>query len=149
MTAGFSMALEIVGNLLLWVHLISLSIGGAASFGIPVVASRMAGAAPETRPLLMQIMMGLSKVGRVALGLLIVTGPLLVWLKYGDISGFNTWFWVKMALIVVLLAGIIYSGILLKRTLAGGPPSPLAPRLGMINTLVFLAIVFAAVFAFE
>ena len=141
--------MDIVNNLLFWVHLTALAVGGAASFGIPVVGSRMPSAAPETRPLLMQIMMGLSKVGRVGLGLLIITGPLLVWLKYGGVDGFTYWFWVKMALVVLLLAGVIYSGILLKRTMAGGPPSPLMPRLGMINTLILLAIILSAVLAFQ
>ena len=141
--------MDTVNNLLLWVHLISLGLGGVASFGIPVVASRLPSAAPETRPLLLQVMKGLSTVGRAGLGLLIVTGPLLVWLKYGGTDGLNTWFWAKMVLVVLLLGGVIYAGTLLKRTVAGGPPSPQSAPIGMINTVLFLAIVLMAVFAFE
>jgi protoporphyrinogen IX oxidase len=141
--------MELVNNILFWIHLTSLALGGAAAFGIPVVASRMPKVAAEVRPTLMQIIKGISTVGRVGLGLLIVTGPLMVWLKYGGFGGFGTWFWVKMALIVVLLAGVIYSGILGKRADAGGPPSPMMARIGMINTIVLVAIVFSAVMAFE
>jgi protoporphyrinogen IX oxidase len=141
--------MEIFTNLLLWVHLLSLGLGGAASFGVPVVASRLPSAAPETRPLLLQVMKGLSTVGRAGLGLLIITGPLLVWLRYGGTSGFNSWFWVKMVLVVLLLGGVIYAGVLLRRATAGGPPSPQSAPIGMINTALFVAIVLTAVFAFE
>jgi hypothetical protein len=141
--------MNIVVNILFWIHLLSLALGGAAAFGIKVASGPMPSVAPEPRPTLLAIMKGLSNVGRTGIGLLIITGPLLVWLKYGGVGGFTFWFWIKMALVVVLLAGVIYGGILLERTARGGPPSPLLPRLGLINMLVFLAIIFSAVFAFE
>ena len=140
--------MDIVNDLLLWVHLISLGLGGAASFGIPVVASRLPSAAPEMRPMLLQIMKGLSTLGRAGLGLLIVTGPLLVWLGHGGVGGFNVWFWVKMVLVLLLLLGVIYAGLLLRRAAAGGPPSPRSAPIGMINSLLFIGIVLTAVFAF-
>ncbi|MHB1103255.1 MAG: hypothetical protein ACYC0C_10895 [Devosia sp.] len=142
--------MDIVNNLLSWVHLMALALGGAAVFGIPVVGGRMPTAAPEMRPTLLAIMHGLSKVGRAGIGTLIVTGLLMVWLKYGGVDKMNVWFWVKMALVVALLAGVIYAGMLLKRTLAGDTASAQQmPRVGMVNTALFLGIVLSAVLAFE
>jgi uncharacterized membrane protein len=141
--------MDAINTILLWLHFIGLALGGAASFGIPVVGSRMQSAAPETRPLLMGIMHGLSSVGRAGLGLLIVTGPLMLWLKVGGVDGISVWFWVKMVLVLLLIAGVIYSGILFKR-LQGGDVSvaPLMPRLGMANTAILVLIVLSAALTF-
>lgn len=141
---------EILVKVLFWIHLMGLALGGAAAFGIPVIGRRMPTVPPETRPLLMQISKGLSRVGQAGLGLLIVTGPLIVWLKYGGFGGFNTSFWVKMTLVVLLLVGVSYSGILLRRVMSGDvAAAPMLPRMGIVNTLLLLGIVLSAVFAFE
>ena len=95
--------MDYLNSALLWIHLVALAAGGAATFGIPVVGNKIGGASPETRPLLFSIVHGLSRIGRTALGLLVITGPLLVWLKYNGTSGFTFWFWVKMVLVVILL----------------------------------------------
>lgn len=141
--------MDAINTILLWLHFIGLALGGAASFGIPVVGSRMPSASPETRPLLMGIMHGLSRVGRAGLGVLIVTGPLMLWLKFGGVGDVSVWFWVKMLLVLLLIAGVIYSGILFKR-LQGGDASvaPLMPRLGMANTAILVLIVLSAVLTF-
>jgi len=141
--------MEFVNTVLLWLHFMGLAIGGAASFGIPVVGSRMASAPPESRPLLLGITHGLSRVGRVGLGLLIVTGPLLLWLKFNGGAGISFWFWIKMLLVLLLIAGVIYGGLLLKR-LQGGDMSvaPMMPRLGAANTVVLVLIVLCAALTF-
>lgn len=141
--------MDFVVAVLIWIHFMALALGGAATFGIPVVGGKMAGAGQESRPLLLSIMKGLSSLGRAGLGALIVTGPLIVWLKYGD-AAFNVWFWAKMVLVVALLAGVIYAGINLKRSMSGDQAAGRrSPQLGMINTVLFLAIVATAILAFE
>lgn len=142
--------MDIVIDLLFWLHIVALALGGAAAFGLPVVGSKMPTATPETRPTLFKIMHGLSTVGRAGIGMLIVTGPLIIWLKYGGFGGVNVWFWIKMVLVLGLLVGVIAAGILLKRSEAGDrAAAQLGPRIGMANTLMFLGIMFSAVFAFE
>lgn len=142
--------MDAVNTILLWLHFMGLALGGAASFGIPVVGSRMRGATPETRPLLMGLAHGLSKVGRAGMGLLIVTGPLLIWLKYNGVGGISVWFWVKMVLVVLLIVGIVYSSRLLKRVQAGDASAgPMMPRVGMANTALLVLIVLAAALAFN
>jgi putative membrane protein len=141
--------MDIVVTLLFWLHLVALAMAGAAVFGMPVVGRHMAGASAETRPTLMTIAKGLSTIARAALAILIITGPLLVWLKYGGMAGFSVWFTVKMVLVVLLLASVIYSGILMKRAQGGDrSAASMLPRLGMANMVLVLAIVLCAVLAF-
>ena len=141
--------MDVLNDILFWFHLVGLGLGGAAAFGLPVVGSRMKTATAETRPLLFSLLDGLSKVGRAGVGLLIITGPLVVWLKFGGIGGFNTWFWVKMALVVVLLGLVIYAGINGKRAEVGDREAAMrAPRIGMAATLTYVLVIGCAVLTF-
>ena len=56
--------MEIINNLLLWLHLTALAAGAVPAFGMPVVGSKMRAATPETRAVLFSIAHGLSSVGR-------------------------------------------------------------------------------------
>ena len=79
---------------------------------------------------------------------LIVTGPLLIWLKYGGAAGFTVWFTIKMVFVVILLVSVIASGVLGKRLEQGDMSvMPWLPS-GVVNTLSLLAITLCAVFAF-
>ena len=136
-------------NLLLWIHLVSLGLGGAAIFGIPVVGSRIPTSNTETRPLLFAIARRLSTFGRAAIGVLLITGPLMLWLKDGW-TALNFWFWIKMALVAVLLATIILAGINTRRGEKGDAvAAKRGPRIGMVALVVYLATIFCAVFAFN
>jgi uncharacterized membrane protein len=140
--------MDIVLLILFWIHLVSLALGGAAVFGIPVVGSRMASATAETRPTLFAVADGLSRVGRAALGLLIITGPLMLWLKYGWAAP-NVWFWVKMILVLALIVLVIYAGINAKRAQTGDmAAAKRAPVIGMTGVVLYLLVIGAAVAAF-
>lgn len=143
--------MDIVNDLLLWVHFVALAMGGAATFGLPVIGSRMAAATPETRQTLFGIIKGISTISRAALVILIVTGLAMIWTRWGgDLSGPGIWFHIKMALVVVLLAGVVFSGINLKRAMGGDAAAARRqPQLGAIMLVVLLAVVLAAVFAFH
>ena len=142
--------MDYVNSVLFWIHLVALALGGVAAFGIPVVGSKMPTATAETRPVLFAIVEGLSRIGRIGLGLLILTGPLLVWLKYGGTSGFNVWFWVKMVLVVILLGIVIFAGINGKRAQGGDmEAAKRSPQIGMASIVTFLLVVAAAVLAFD
>lgn len=66
----------------------------------------------------------------------------MVWVRYGGFDLFNTWFWVKMVL-VVLIVGLMVVGFVL-------PPGKINPRLfGMVARVVLLGIILTAVFAFN
>ena len=141
--------MDVLNNILFWIHLVALSLGGVASFGIPVVGRMMPTATNETRPVLFKIANGLSMVGRAGLGLLIVTGPLLVWLKFGG-TGFNAWFWAKMVLVLLLLITVIYAGINGKAAEGGDmAAAKRSPLIGMVAIVLLLGVVLCAVFAFN
>jgi uncharacterized membrane protein len=142
--------MEVINNLLLWVHLIGLGFGGAAAFGMPVVGRQLTGATPQARPVLFAVVHGLSRLGQVGLGLLIVTGLLMIWLKFGGTSGFSWWFSLKMGLVVLLIVGVVLAVRLARRIESGdAAAAALIPRVGAANAVLLLAIVLCAAFAFN
>ena len=142
--------MDIINNILFWIHLTSLALGGVAAFGIPVVGRMMPTATPETRPTLFKAAHGLSSVGRAGFGGLIITGPLMVWLKFGGTAGFTAWFWAKMVLVVLLLVVVVWAGINAKRAEGGDmAAAKRAPMIGGLAALLLLGVVFCAVFAFN
>jgi protoporphyrinogen IX oxidase len=142
--------MDYLNHALLWVHLVALAAGGAATFGIPIVGGKIAGASADTRATLFAIVYGLGRIGRIAFALLLVSGPLLVWLKYGGFGGFTFWFWIKMVLVALLLALIIAAGINSKRGEAGDPEAPKrGPMIGMASMFTFFLVVATAILAFE
>jgi hypothetical protein len=141
--------MELFVDILFWIHLISLGVAGAAVFGNPIVGSRMKAAPAEARPVLISILHGLSTLGRGALVALLITGPLMFWLKYGGAAP-NVWFWVKMVLVVVLLGVVIYAGINGARAEKGDREAAArGPVIGMAGMAAYLAIMAAAVAAFS
>ena len=143
-------AMDIVNNLLFWLHFVGLGMGAVASFGLPVVGQQMAAVTAETRPTLFKVGNGLTAVGRAGFGVLIITGPLLVWLKFGGTAGFTNWFWAKMVFVLLLLILVIVGGITAKRAQSGDiAAAKRMPMLGITGLVLFLCVVFCAVFAFN
>lgn len=142
--------MDIIINLLFWVHIVAFVAGGSNPIVGPVIASRLATATPDARAGYFELMNSLSQVGKVAMATLLVTGPLIMWLRYGGVGGANTWFWVKMVLVAVMLAAIVYGGINFKRSQSGdakaGKRAALAHR---VSGLAFAGVLLSAVFAFN
>jgi hypothetical protein len=130
-------------------HLMGLALGGAAGFGNAVVGRRLLAAAPDVRTHLFGISHGLAALGKVGMGLLIVTGPLLIWLQFGGVEALSWVFWLKMVLLVALIADIIVIGRMEARA-EGGDLSALKrmPILGGLSILLLIGIVLCAVVAF-
>jgi uncharacterized membrane protein len=137
-------------NLLLWLHIVALALGLGGGLGMSQVGPRLVAAAPDQRETwwpLAKVFTGLASVGLV---LLLVTGPLMLWLKFGGFAGMNVWFQVKMALVVlaVVAVGLSQWGMArLRRGDEGG--GRLASVTGPLTTLIVLAIALSAVFAFN
>ena len=142
--------MDIVINLLIWIHIIAFIAGGSNSVVGPVIAGRLGTAAPEVRAGYFGVMERLAGIGKGAMLALLVAGPLVIWLKYGGFDGVSPWFWVKMALIVVMLASIIVGGINDKKWQAGDVAAGrLADTMHKITGLAFAGVLLAAVFAFS
>lgn len=144
------MAMDFVINLLIFVHIVAFVAGGSNSVVGPVMGARMASATPEQRAGYFGVMNTLGQVGKVAMVALLVTGPLIIFLKYGGLDGASTWFWIKMVLVVVMLASIIYGGIQFKKSQAGDVAAGArAEAAHKITGLSFLGVLLAAVLAFN
>lgn len=142
--------MDIVINLLIAAHILAVVVGGSNSVLGPVVSARLPSATPEQRLAYFGVMNAASQVGKVAMVVLLLSGPTVLFLKYGGLSGANIWFWIKMALVVVMLAGIIAGGINFKKLQAGdvkaGERAEVAHK---ITGAAALGVVIAAVFAFN
>jgi hypothetical protein len=128
-------------DFLLVCHLVALGVGATTAIAMPLVGSRMAGATPEGRKLLGGIAGRLGLNSRIALGILVLTGLLMLWVRYGGVDGMNQWFWVKMTLVVVIIATVIAG--------AAGRGRINPAVLGWISRLSLLGVVIAAVLAFN
>ena len=135
----------IIGLLLFFIHIVAFIAGGANSVVMPIIGSKMATATPEVRASLMSVAMSLAKVGKVAMGTLLVSGVLVLWLKWNFVVP-NAWFWVKMAGIVLM---IVFISLNERAQKAGGPDAPRRSKMfGQLTALAFALVIFSAVFAF-
>ena len=142
--------MDIINSLLFWLHFIGLGLGAVATFGLPVAGSQMPSATAETRPTLFKIANSLTRIGRMGLGVLIVTGPLLFWLKWQGSAPAMGWFTAKMVLVVLLLILVIVAGITSKRAQNGDQAAAKRmPMLSMIGIALFVCVLLCAVFAFS
>ncbi len=76
----------------------------------------------------------------------VVLGTTLAWIQWGYVSG-EIWFWLKMVLVVALLAFHIHNGIVVKTFAAGKNIRPHAfyRKYNEIPTLILIAIVILVV----
>jgi len=136
----------IVGLLLFFMHIVAFVAGGANSVLMPILGSKMATATPEMRAEYMDIAGKVAKVGKAAMGTLLVTGVLVLWLKWNWVIP-NAWFWVKMAAIVAMIVFIVLNERAQK---AGGPDAARRSKMfGQLTALSFALVILSAVFAFN
>ena len=139
-----------MSDLLYWLHLASIALGGAAVFGIPVVGAMMAGTEPEARTTMLKVAMRLSRVGHIALAALLVTGPLALWSSGIDLATLPNWFWVKLLLVLGLIFMVGFATRNTKRVVAGDPDAAQrAPKIGLTILLTYLSVLGMAVLTFH
>ena len=130
--------------LLLFVHFIGLSLG-AASVVYSMVNMRLAPAGPPS-----PVSRAMPTAGRAGLVLLIISGPIMLFWRYGGFGGVNFWFHLKMLGVLLVAAAVVGLGISGRRA-AGGDVAARG-RLRSLAMLLAGALTFtvlAAVFAFE
>ena len=106
-------------SIVFWIHLLTVGIGGAAIFGIPVIGARMERAEAVARPDLIAVMDTLSIMGRGALLVALISGPWMVIAKFGGFGGMTGWFHAKMGLVALFTVSIVWAGVNGKRAVAG------------------------------
>ncbi len=92
-------------------HFIGLAMGFSVSFANIVMAGLIAAAPPSEKPVLGRFPMAMMRVGDIGLTLLWLTGPALLYIKYGGFSGMPWQFHVKLTAVVLLtlVVGFMHS----------------------------------------
>ncbi len=141
--------MTVLALLLLVIHILAFVAGGSNSVIMPILGARMATATPETRGTLVGVANALGTVGKVAMATLLVTGVLVLWLKWNFVIP-NNWFWAKMGFIVLMLIFISLNEMTTKRAQPGDQQAVARSKLyGQLTGLSFLGVVISAVFAFN
>jgi putative membrane protein len=137
-------------NLLLWIHIVAFVAGGSNTVVMPIIGATLPNVDAQTRSTLFKIGFHMSTVGKVSAAALLISGPLLLWRKYGGLDGASPWFWAKMVLIVVMFAAIVFEETNFKKSASGDPLAARDSKLGgIIATIAFLGVLLTAVLAFN
>lgn len=141
--------MSIVGLILFFIHIVAFIVGGANSVVMPILGAKMASASPEVRGELADFAERLARLGKWAMVTLLVTGVLVLWLKWNWVIP-NAWFWVKMAGIAAMLVFISLNEINGKKARAGDREAAARSRqFGQLTALSFAIVLLSAVFAFN
>lgn len=141
--------MDVLALVLIFIHIVAFVAGGANSVVMPIVGARMATATPEVRASFMSFAGTLAKVGKYAFITLLVTGVLVLWLKWDWVVP-NVWFWIKMAGIVAMIVFIGLNDMNAKKARAGDMAAAAnSKRFGQLTALSFATVLFSAVFAFN
>jgi hypothetical protein len=97
----------VLTTLLLWLHFIGVGMGMGGGIALSRIGPRLIAAPGDDRELLWLLERFFSRVGAGGLAVLLTTGPLMLWLKFGGPGGLSWWFWAKMAFVIVALVGVV------------------------------------------
>jgi len=125
-------------TLLLIAHFLGLMLVAAAF--LPLLGMMgQGGGTPQTNRLL-------TRFGHYGIIVLLVSGPLMLWVRYGGVDGISPWFWAKMGFVLLLAAGVVTSAVSARKMRAGDAAAAVRVRLGRIVSVVSLVgvVVFAA-----
>lgn len=126
---------------LLFAHFVGLILVAAAFLPLLGMMGE-GGTAPATNRLL-------TRFGHYGIVIAVVSGPLMLWLRYGGFDGVSHWFWVKMLFLLVLAGGVVTSAVSARKMREGDPAAARRVRAGrMVSSVSLLGIVLAAVLAF-
>ena len=143
--------------ILFFIHIVAFVAGGANSVIMPIIGPKLATATPDVRAQLFDIVEKLAKVGKYAMGTLLVTGVLTLWLKWNWAPLNPIWFWIKMAGIVAMLACIVAMLACIVQNERNGKLARTGDReaarrsqmYGQLTGAAFAVVILSAVFAFN
>jgi protoporphyrinogen IX oxidase len=98
--------MDIFINILFWLHFIGLAMGIGGGIALGFVGPKLIVAEGSMKDEMWGFERFFGRVGSAGLVILIVTGPLVLWLKFGGSEGLTWWFWAKMIFVVIALGGV-------------------------------------------
>ena len=138
---------------LLVLHLLGLACGLAVPFSNMVMGALIEKAAPPEKPILARFPPAMMRVGDIGLVLLWITGPAMLFTKYGGFSAMRSLSWtfhVKLTAVIALTLCVGYIHSQAKRAFSGDQAALARVRnVGKIALLSALTAVVFAVLTFE
>ncbi len=98
--------MAILTDVLLWLHLLGVAMGVGGGIAMSRVAPKVIAAPAGERAQLWPLEKFLARVIAAGLGILLITGPLMLWLKFGGGAGLGWSFWAKMAFVAATTLGV-------------------------------------------
>jgi hypothetical protein len=138
-----------MNEILLILHFFGFGAGMAASVGNFTVM-QLIQASPGDAPALSKVPPVLARVGQVGLGLLWLTGLVMVWSIWGGPGNLDWAFWVKIVCVILLTAAVVYIDLTVKKVRAGDTAAAATlPLFGRAAAGLLALIVIFAVIAFN
>jgi hypothetical protein len=97
---------DVIVNILFWLHFIGLAMGLGGGIALGFIGPKLIAAEGYMLEEMWRFETFFSRVGSAGLGILIITGPLMLWLKFNGPGGLTGWFWAKMAFVTIALIGV-------------------------------------------
>jgi uncharacterized membrane protein len=138
-----------MNEILLILHLFGFGAGMAAAVGNFAIMQTIR-ASPADGMVLSKLSPMLGRVGQVGLGLLWLTGIILVWSKWDGPQNLPPAFWAKFACVVLITGVSVMLGLTAKQIQAGNRALVARmPMLGAASGILLVLIVIFAVYAFD
>jgi protoporphyrinogen IX oxidase len=130
-------------NLLLFAHFVGLMLVATAFIGLLGLLPKPGRDPEQSRsPYLTQL-------GHWGIIIAIVSGGLMLWVRYGGFDGITHWFWAKMGFLLILVAGVVTAAMSAKKMRAGDAAAASRVRLGrLVAAGALILTVLFAVMAF-
>ncbi|WP_372783292.1 hypothetical protein [Phenylobacterium sp.] len=137
-------------NLLMCLHFVGIGMAVGGGIALSQVGPRLIEAPLDQRAIWWPLETFFSRIGPVGLGLLLFTGPLMVWLKFGGPGGFTGWFWAKMTFVALAVISIgLHEWARMRFQRGDERAVPLMFLGGRMAGAAILLVIFCAVFTFN
>ncbi len=137
--------MDLFNKIVLVLHFIGLALGFSVSISNAVMMGLITRAAPGERPVLARFPPIMSKVGRVGLVLLWLTGLTMLYTRWNGFNGMPWQFHVKLTAVVLLTLTVLYIGRIEGQVSRGDAAA--AARLPSVGKMASLFALTALVFA--
>lgn len=141
--------MDILNAFLLFLHLMGLAVTIGCAIAVALVGPLFGRVNEGERGIIFKL--GLKLAGYANWGLLVmwVTGPLLLWLKWGGFEGISHWFYLKLVFVVILSATLGINAAAFRRFANGEMGASQRVAITSVFNLVLGALaVLSAVLAF-
>jgi hypothetical protein len=101
--------------ILLIFHFLGLLAGFGGGIGLSQVAPRLADANEAELPLLLKLERTFNRISLTGLVLLLITGPWMLWMRFGGGAGLPVWFTFKMAFVALAIIAMAVNQLAKRR----------------------------------